>query len=136
MSEPTSALKLRVLVVEDNADAAQSLAMLLALWGHETQVAHNGHAALSGAAAFRPDLALLDLGLPRMDGYEVARRLRELPGLANVVLVALTGFTDEQHRRRSDGAGFAYYLIKPADLGELEALLGVLAREKANRAAG
>jgi CheY-like chemotaxis protein len=82
------------------------------------------------AAEFRPDVALLDIELPGMDGCAVARRLRELPGLGAVVLVAWTGYADEVHRRQCDGAGFAFYLVKPADPGVLQALLGGLAREK------
>jgi CheY-like chemotaxis protein len=127
---------LRVLVVDDNADAARSLSLIVALWGHETRVARDGPAALAAAVEFLPDVALLDLGLPHMDGYEVARRLRELPGLGAVVLGAVTGYADEAQRRQCDGAGFAFCFFKPADLGELKALLGVRAREKAKGAAG
>jgi two-component system CheB/CheR fusion protein len=93
-------------------------------------VAYDGPGALTAAAESLPDVALLDIGLPGMDGCEVARRLRQLPGLATVVLVAVTGYADEAHRRQCDSAGFAFYLVKPANVGELKALLGVLAREK------
>jgi CheY-like chemotaxis protein len=99
-------------------------------------VACDGPGALAVAADFRPDVALLDIELPGLDGCEVARRLRELPGLAAVVLVAVTGYADEAHRRQCDGAGFGFYLVKPTDPGELKALLGVLAREKGKPAAG
>jgi CheY-like chemotaxis protein len=131
MSEPAPAL--RVLVVDDHADTAESLAMLLALWGHEALTARDGAAALMMASAFGPDVALLDLGLPGMDGYELARRLRQLPGLAGVALVALTGYAGDDYWRRSRQEGFAFHLVKPMFPEELQTILGGLAREKARR---
>jgi CheY-like chemotaxis protein/two-component sensor histidine kinase len=112
----------RILVVDDNRDSAESLAMLLQVQGHEVQTAHDGLAALETARAFRPDIVLLDIGLPRMDGHEVARRLRREEG-RQAVLVALTGYgTDEDHRR-SQEAGFDYHLVKPVELDALYQLL-------------
>jgi len=114
----------RVLVVDDNVDGAQSLALLLRLDGHEVRVAHDGPSALEVAASFRPDVVLLDIGLPKgMDGYAVARALRELPGLGETVLVALTGYGQEEDRRRTAAAGFQAHLVKPASPAALRALL-------------
>jgi signal transduction histidine kinase/DNA-binding response OmpR family regulator len=116
----------RVLVVDDNVDGADSLAVLLRLGGHEVRVCHDGPAALALADEFRPDLVLLDIGLPGMDGYEVARRLRELPGLDKVPLVALSGYGQEEDVRRSRQAGFDRHLVKPADPAALAALFEAL----------
>jgi PAS domain S-box-containing protein len=105
----------RVLVAEDNRDAAQSLDRLLRMWGHEVRTVADGVAALEVARAYRPDVVLLDLGLPELDGYEVARRLRREPGLGGVLLVALTGYGQEEDQRRTREAGFDHHLVKPAD---------------------
>src|SRR5439155_19576049 len=113
----------RILVVDDNVDAAQSLGLLLELSGHEVRTAHDGLVALETAKSFRPDVILLDIGLPRMDGYEVARRIRQEPELKNLVLLALSGYGHEEDRRRSHGAGFDAHLTKPVDLDELQNLL-------------
>jgi CheY-like chemotaxis protein len=109
---------LRVLVVEDKIDAAKTLGQLLKLSGHEVSLAHDGPAALAAAAATRPELVLLDLGLPGMDGYEVAARLRASGHTA--VLVAITGYGREDDLRRSHDAGFAHHLVKPLDFAELQ----------------
>ncbi len=113
----------RVLVVDDNADAADSLALVLRLEGQEVCVAHDGTKALELAAAFRPEVVFLDLGMPGMDGYEVARRLRGQPGLEQVVLVALTGWGQDEDRRRTREARFDHHLTKPADPEALRRLL-------------
>jgi PAS domain S-box-containing protein len=118
--------RMRVLVVDDNRDAADSLAMLLRLKGHEVRVAYDGPAALAAVGAFGPDLVLLDLGMPGMDGYEVARRLRETPAFAGRAIAALTGWGQEADRRRTREAGFDHHLVKPVDPAELETLLGGL----------
>ncbi|MDB5309973.1 MAG: hybrid sensor histidine kinase/response regulator [Gemmataceae bacterium] len=111
---------LRVLVVEDNVDAADSLSMLLRLYGQEVQVARTGPAALELASASRPDVVLLDIGLPGMDGYEVARRLRVRPEFKGVVMCALTGYTpSEADRQRQQETGFDHYYVKPVDLETL-----------------
>jgi CheY-like chemotaxis protein len=114
---------LRVLVVDDNADAAELLAESVRMMGHVAHVELDGPAALRAAADFRPDLALLDIGLPVMDGYELARHLRELPGLSAVRLVAVTGYSQEADRRQTDAAGFEDHLVKPIDLGQLQEAL-------------
>ncbi|MBI1918938.1 MAG: response regulator [Planctomycetes bacterium] len=113
----------RVLIVDDNVDAANSLALMLRLQGHEVLVVHEGPAALEAATEFGPDVGVLDLGMPGMDGYELARRLRRLPGLESVLLIALTGWGQEEFRRRSKEAGFDHHLVKPADPRSLHELL-------------
>jgi signal transduction histidine kinase len=114
---------LRVLVVDDNEDAAESLALLLGLWGHQAKVAHEGRTALAVAQEQHPDAVLLDIGLPGMDGYQVARRLRQLPGLEKTLLVAMTGYGQEEDRRRSHEVGFQHHLVKPVDPMEVRELL-------------
>ena len=113
----------RVLVVDDNVDAAHSLALLLRSTGHEVQTSHDGVAALESAAAWRPDVVLLDIGLPRMDGYEVARRLRKDLHLQEALLIALTGYGQEEDRKLSQEAGFDAHLTKPIEIADLERLL-------------
>jgi PAS domain S-box-containing protein len=114
--------RLRVLVVDDDVDGAESMALLVRLWGHEVCVAHDGPAALRLAAQGLPQAAVLDIALPGVDGYEVARRLRQLPELRGALVVALTGYGQEEDRRRAFEAGFDHHLTKPVDpelLGEL-----------------
>lgn len=106
---------LRILVVDDNKDAAGSLAELLHISGHEVRVSHDGPQALQEAQKFLPQVLLLDIGLPGMNGYEVARKMRELPLLQNALLIAQTGWGQEEDRRRSKEAGFKYHLVKPVD---------------------
>jgi PAS domain S-box-containing protein len=116
----------RILVVDDNADTAESLALLLRREGHEVHVAHDGVAGLQAAQTDRPDIVFLDIGMPGMDGYEVARRLRRQPGLRGVVLVALTGWGQEEDRERARRAGFDHHLTKPAAPETLQQLLNDL----------
>jgi signal transduction histidine kinase/ActR/RegA family two-component response regulator len=113
----------RVLVVDDNRDAAESLAMLLRKRGVEALVAHDGVSALATARARGPTAVLLDLGMPGMDGYEVARKLRAEPGAQQALLVALTGWGQPDVQTRCQEAGFDHHLVKPADLDALEAIL-------------
>jgi signal transduction histidine kinase/DNA-binding LytR/AlgR family response regulator len=120
---------LRVLVVDDNLDAAETLAMLVELAGHTTRVAHSGQEALDLAAEFTPRLIFLDIGLPILDGYAVARRLRADPRHAGLTLVALTGWGSEDDRRRTHEAGFDHHLTKPAEVSDIERILAeVVAR--------
>jgi CheY-like chemotaxis protein/two-component sensor histidine kinase len=112
----------RILLVEDNVAAAVTLTEVLELWGHEVTTVHTGEAALA-AAASPPEVALLDIGLPDMDGYEVARRLRSLPGLQDALLVALTGYGQPADRQLSQKAGFDHHLVKPVDLEELRRII-------------
>ncbi|MGE0462051.1 MAG: ATP-binding protein [Vicinamibacterales bacterium] len=109
----------RVLVVDDEPDSALTLAMLLQLRGHQAEVAHDGAEALAQAVAFEPDVVLLDIGLPGMDGYDVCRHLRERPRGRSMFIVALTGWGQEEDRRRTREAGFDLHLVKPVDPEEL-----------------
>jgi PAS domain S-box-containing protein len=118
----------RILVVDDNRDAADSLAVLLRLHGQDVRVAYDGPSALAVAAEFRPALALVDIGMPDMDGCEVARLLRVQPGLKEMRLVALTGWGQEEDRRSSAAAGFDQHLVKPVEPDALGALLAGLTR--------
>jgi CheY-like chemotaxis protein len=113
----------RILVVEDNADTAASSAKLLELFGHEARIARDGPGAIDAAAAWRPDVILLDLGLPGMDGYEVAARLRASDSCRHAVIIAVTGHGLPEARERSRVAGIDHHLLKPVDLGELLSLL-------------
>lgn len=119
----TPAVALRVLVVDDNADTADSMALLVNLWGHRARVAYDGPGALRLAGEYRPEAVLLDLGLPGMSGLEVARKLRAEPALRGTVLVAVTGYGREDDRRCCQEAGFDLHLTKPVDLGMLQELL-------------
>jgi PAS domain S-box-containing protein len=116
----------RVLVVDDNRDAATSLAMLLRMLGHEAEIAHDGVTALASASTFLPHLVLLDIGMPGMDGYEVARRLRQQPGMESIMLAALTGWGQMEDRRRTLEAGFHHHLVKPLEVSALEQVLSLL----------
>jgi CheY-like chemotaxis protein len=111
----------RILVVDDNVDAATTLSMLLELEGHETTVAHSGPEALTAAERIHPDVVLLDIGLPGMNGYEVARRMRDLA--PRPTLVAVTGWGAEEDRRQAQEAGFDHHLVKPVDPAALTELL-------------
>jgi signal transduction histidine kinase len=116
----------RILVADDNNDALESLATLLQLSGHEVYTAANGAMALESAEAHRPEVALLDIGMPKLDGYEVARRIRAQPWGQRITLVALTGWGQDSDRRRSQEAGFDSHLVKPLDLDKLMELLAAL----------
>lgn len=113
----------RVLVVDDNLDSAETIALMAQLWGHDVRTAHDGQSALTTAADYRPEVVLLDIGLPGMDGFEVARKLREQEWMDGVMLVAMTGYGQEEDRRRSKDAGFDHHMVKPIDPGALQTLL-------------
>ncbi|WP_165227138.1 response regulator [Aquisphaera insulae] len=113
----------RILVVDDNPDMARSLAMLLEVLGHEVATAHSGADALVLAREKRPEFILMDIGLPIMNGYQVAARLREEGPGRDAVLVAVSGYSQEEDRRRSREAGFAHHLVKPVELGDILAIL-------------
>jgi len=127
-TRPTSPSGFRLLVVDDNQDAASTLAMLLKLQGHEVQTAYSGPAALEMVKRSAPDVVFLDIGMPGMDGYEVARRIRQEPGLERIVLAALTGWGQQEDRRRTAEAGFDHHLVKPPELSALDAVLTGLKR--------
>jgi two-component system CheB/CheR fusion protein len=120
-----------VLIVDDNLDSAESMAMLLRLYGHEVRLAHDGVAALEEALTFRPDVVFLDLSLPKMDGFEVARRLRSEPTMQDVKLIAMTGYSQESDRQRTQAAGFHLHLVKPVDFGMLQELLSSIPASEA-----
>jgi PAS domain S-box-containing protein len=123
----------RVLIVDDSLDGAESLAMLLQVGGHETHLAHDGIEAVEAAARLRPDVVLLDIGLPRLNGYEVCRQLRKEPWGKDLLLVALTGWGQDEDRHRSNEAGFDAHLVKPVDH---DALLKLLASAPVRHRAG
>jgi len=123
---PAPTASRRVLVVDDNRDAADSLAMLLELTGHEVRTAHDGLAAVEAAEAFRPEVILLDIGLPKLNGFEVCRRVREQGHGRDVVIVALTGWGQEEDRRKSREAGFDQHYVKPIDPAVVVRLLAEL----------
>lgn len=118
-----SSMARRILIVDDNADAADSLGMLLGIWGHEVEIAHNGVSALKLAHKFDPELVFLDIGLPEMNGYEVARRLREDAGLSRTKFIALSGYGTERDHLRSKEAGFDLHLVKPVDPRSLSGVI-------------
>jgi CheY-like chemotaxis protein len=116
----------RLMVIDDNKDAAESMSMLLELWGHEVVCAYDGRTALEAAVKYHPDAVFLDIGLPGMDGYEIAERLRELPESARAVLIAITGYGQDEDRRRSHDAGIDHHLVKPVAPETLHNLLDSL----------
>lgn len=119
---------LRILVVDDNQDSATSLATLLQLGGHETHTAFDGFEAVQAAGALQPDVILLDIGLPILDGYEAARRIRAQPWGRSIVLVALTGWGQDEDRQKSKDAGFNSHLVKPVEFAVLNELLASVGR--------
>jgi CheY-like chemotaxis protein len=133
-SKPASEVQpRRILVVDDNRDAADSTGTLLVLWGHEVRVAYDGPSAITLARDYRPDVCLLDLGMPQLDGYQVAAELRRDPALAGLRLVAMTGYDGEADQQRSRAAGFDAHLVKPVEIAALqEVLTDPNARQDAN----
>lgn len=116
----------RVLVVEDNKDAADSLARLVRAWGYETRIAYGGRQGLALAFEFSPDVCLVDLGMPVLNGFELAQLIRRDPRTAGILLAAVTGWSDEATRRRCREVGFDYHFTKPADIDELRNVLAGL----------
>ena len=123
LAPPAGDRSVRVMVVDDNVHAAQSLAVVLQLWGHDVLVAHDGPSALDAAPVYRPEVILLDIGLPGMDGYRVAEQIRAIPILSRATILAMTGYGGAADRGRSEAAGFARHLVKPLDLDALERYL-------------
>jgi CheY-like chemotaxis protein len=121
-----STAKRRLLVVDDNKDAAESMSMLLEMWGHEVVYAYDGPSALETAQQWQPEAVFLDIGLPGMDGYQVAERLRKLPQAKHAVLIAITGYGQEDDRRRSQRAGIDHHLVKPVAPDALRNLIDSL----------
>jgi CheY-like chemotaxis protein len=112
----------RILVVDDSIDSAETLGELLKIWGHDVRLAHDGETALAAAREYHPEVILLDIGLPGMDGFAVASQLRK-DGLAGRLLVALTGYGEQQDRDRGQEVGFDHHLVKPVDPDNLQKLL-------------
>jgi CheY-like chemotaxis protein len=129
-SRDSDARDMSILVVDDNLDAAESLSLVLELWGHRVRIAHDGPSAIAAAIRMRPEVVVLDIGLPGMDGYRVAAEMRRHPELSNALLVALTGYGQEDDQRRSREAGFDHHLVKPVEPFALQELL---ARRQASR---
>jgi CheY-like chemotaxis protein len=123
MAEQRQPSSRRVLVVDDYPDTAETMAMLLRLWGHEVYIAHDGPGALALALKHRPDVVLLDLGLPGMDGFEVARRLRQEAAFRDAFVASVSGFTQEVDSRRAREAGCDCHLFKPLEPEQLRQLL-------------
>lgn len=119
----SASVKRRILVVDDNCDSAMSLGMMLNLMGNETHLEHDGLAAVEAAEKFRPDMILLDIGLPKLNGYDACRLIRQRPWSRQIVIIALTGWGQEEDRRRSQDAGFDHHLVKPLDISALQMLM-------------
>jgi len=115
--------KRRILIADDNLDAARSLGMMLEMMGHEVRTTHDGLEAVAEGEQFKPDVALLDIGMPKLNGYEAARRIRASDWGRDIILVALTGWGQTEDRRRSGEAGFDHHMVKPVELAALESVL-------------
>jgi CheY-like chemotaxis protein len=125
MTNPTQT-GLRVLVVDDNHDAAMGLSLILRALGHQSRMIYEGLTAVETALQYQPNLVLLDIGLPGLDGWEVARRIREQPKLKTVMLVAITGWGTNDAVQRSADAGFDHHLVKPADVSKLKQIVATV----------
>jgi len=126
--KPTSH-RFRILVVDDNDDSALSLAMMLSIMGHDTRTAHDGESAVATAESFLPEVVLLDIGLPKLNGYEVAQRIRETAWGKSMFLIAVTGWGQEEDRQRSSEVGLNVHMVKPVEPAALERLLAKLPSE-------
>jgi CheY-like chemotaxis protein len=123
-----SARRLRALVVDDNRDTADSLTALVRLWGYDARAAYDSETGIAEAGTFRPDCLFLDIGMPKMDGYALAREFRRQPALGAPKLVAVTAYAGDYHQRLAREAGFDHTLTKPADPAELKRILDMLAQ--------
>jgi CheY-like chemotaxis protein len=121
--KPPPGFRRRVLVVDDNRQAAESLCLILEIWGHQSRMVHNGPDAIREALSYRPDVVLLDIGLPGLDGYTVAEQLRQLPNQAHMTLIAMTGYDRDEDRNRARCVGFDHHLVKPVDIDALQDFL-------------
>jgi signal transduction histidine kinase len=128
-ASPPTGPSLRILVVDDNVDAAESMAMLLMALGHDVRTAHDGPAGLKALIDYGPDVVLLDIGLPGLDGFQVAKRIRQHPRHKNAVLVAMTGYGLEADRQKSREAGFDHHLVKPADFCQVQHILATISEK-------
>jgi CheY-like chemotaxis protein len=125
-SVKTTPQRFRILVVDDNHDSALSLAMMLSIMGHETRTAHDGESAVATAESFLPEVILLDIGLPKLNGYEVAQRIRGSVWGQSMFLIAVTGWGQEEDRQRSSKVGLNVHMVKPVEPAALERLLSEL----------
>src|SRR4051794_23370154 len=130
----TTPQRFRILVVDDNHDSALSLAMMLSIMGHETRTAHDGESAVTAAESFLPDVVLLDIGLPKLNGYEVAQRIRENEWGQGMFLIAVTGWGQDEDRQRSSEVGLNVHMVKPVEPAALERLLAELRSEDVGQA--
>ena len=121
--------RFRILVVDDNHDSALSLAMMLSIMGHDTRTAHDGESAVETAESFLPEVILLDIGLPKLNGYEVAQRIREHAWGRSMFLIAVTGWGQEEDRQRSSEVGLNVHMVKPVEPAALEKLLAGLPQD-------
>ena len=128
--QPKPVTKRRILIADDNRDSADSLAMLLKIMGNEVGTAYDGEQAVEAAEALRPDVVLLDIGMPKLNGYDACRRIREQPWGRGMFLIALTGWGQEEDRRRTEEAGFNHHIVKPVDPAALMKLLASLSAEQ------
>jgi len=119
--------RFRILVVDDNHDSAMSLAMILSIMGHDTRTAHDGESAVATAEGFLPEVVLLDIGLPILNGYEVAQRIRQQPWGTSMFLIAVTGWGQEEDRQRSEEVGLNVHMVKPVEPAALDKILTELA---------
>ena len=128
---PSKPAPLRVLIVDDNAPAAQTTGWMVEMMGFDYRMAHTPEAGLEIAGAYKPDIVLLDIGLPGMNGFDLCAIMKTMPELANTVFIAQTGWAQEEYRHRAAVAGFDHFLVKPVALETLEALLTGIAARKA-----
>jgi DNA-binding response OmpR family regulator len=124
---PNATRRFKILVVDDNHDSALSLAMMLSIMGHDTRTAHDGESAVATAETFLPEVVLLDIGLPKLNGYEVAQRIRKTSWGASMYLIAVTGWGQDEDRQRSTEVGLNMHMVKPVEPSALEKLLATLA---------
>lgn len=122
----TDPQRLKILVVDDNPDSALSLAMMLSIMGHDTRTAHDGESAVATAESFLPEVVLLDIGLPKLNGYEVAQRIRRSTWGASMFLIAVTGWGQDEDRQRSSEVGLNVHMVKPVEPSALQKLLAEL----------
>jgi len=125
----TTTRELCVLVVDDNHDTALGLSLLMRAWGHQSRMAYDGLSAINAALDCHPNLVLLDIGLPGLDGCEVAKRMRQQPTLKNVVLVAVTGWGNDGEKCRAVEAGFNHHLLKPTNIGKLQEIVATVSKK-------